>query len=125
MNKQKTFETVAKHLFQQGKQATDEAGSCVYRAYDGSQCAVGCLIPDELYVKELEGTAVGNIFRKFPEIVDFIGSENLSMLARLQHIHDSRRYWESTEDMKTALEECADDYDLQSGFLAELKFDNH
>lgn len=53
MTDQELFDRVAEHLLTQGKQAK-QGTTCVYRAPDGSKCAIGCLIPDEKYIPEFE-----------------------------------------------------------------------
>ena len=40
---------------QQGRAFNEERGMCAYRTDDGQMCAVGCLIPTELYHPDLEG----------------------------------------------------------------------
>lgn len=55
MNKQEIFETVVRHLHQQGEPAVIGEGNCRYRADDGKSCAVGCLIPDDCYDPQMEG----------------------------------------------------------------------
>lgn len=55
MNAQDVFDVVVTHLYRQGRRATSNE-VCVYRADDGSSCAVGCLIPDEAYTPDLEGS---------------------------------------------------------------------
>ncbi len=54
MDKQAVFNTVAKHLLTQGRQAMDSGGHCVYRGKDGLRCAIGALIPDEVYDPVIE-----------------------------------------------------------------------
>lgn len=54
MTEQELFDTVALHLITQGKRATNQQGVPVYRASDGSKCAIGIIIPDRLYVPEIE-----------------------------------------------------------------------
>ncbi|KII34872.1 hypothetical protein NL64_06315 [Pseudomonas fluorescens] len=46
-------DTMSAHLAQQRARAY--ADGCKYRDNDGRMCAVGCLIPDELYAREIEG----------------------------------------------------------------------
>lgn len=52
--KQETFDTVVAHLRKQGKPASNDDGTCMYRTTDGLKCAVGALIPDERYTAILE-----------------------------------------------------------------------
>lgn len=52
------FDKVANHLIKQGKRslALDGAGwVCAYRGEGGAKCAIGVIIPDELYGEHLEG----------------------------------------------------------------------
>lgn len=53
--------TIRDHLTKQKARAVLPNGqSCVYRDEDGNKCAIGCLIPDELYTPEVEGMTVSN-----------------------------------------------------------------
>lgn len=71
----------------QNKRAYDSA--CKYLANDGSKCAVGCLIPFDLYHENMEGKLVGSLFPN-------LSNKKLSFLGHLQDIHDGRlpEYWE-------------------------------
>lgn len=55
MTEQEIFDKVAEHLQKQGHRALNEDGVCVYRGKNGTKCAVGALIPDELYDSKIEG----------------------------------------------------------------------
>jgi hypothetical protein len=87
---QEVFNKVVNHLLNQGKLATNGKGACAYRSEEGLKCAVGCLIPDKFYDKEIEGKLVSNIFKNFPWIMEKSGLSPASepLLARLQTIHD-------------------------------------
>lgn len=56
-----------------------DADTCVYRGPRGTKCAVGHLLPDELYSGELDdrvsdaGTSVQSICNWKPELADFFG----------------------------------------------------
>jgi hypothetical protein len=67
MNAQEIFDKVVTHLRTQGKQAKNTSDDCVYRRPNGLMCAVGCLIPDELYDPALEGATVADFFYDKPE----------------------------------------------------------
>jgi len=56
LTKQEMFDKVAVHLLTQGKRST-QGTSCAYRGDGGLKCAIGCLIPDERYSRDLEGEA--------------------------------------------------------------------
>jgi hypothetical protein len=94
MNKQQTFNKVVRHLRRQGR-ATDSKGTCMYRTPNGRSCAVGCLIPDELYHESMEGKAVGTtssplsgfMASKITALVELLEID--VVLARdLQTVHD-------------------------------------
>jgi hypothetical protein len=53
MNKQELFDKVAVHLINQGKKSSNYEG-CRYR-HGELRCAIGCLIPDDVYTSKLEG----------------------------------------------------------------------
>jgi hypothetical protein len=103
---QETFDTVVKHLFTQRKAAKHEYSDgdsvCSYRTHDGLKCAVGCLIPDEMYREMYEGNTASYLFDRdedlyklfdVPSFVDTIGTEPKVVLGeflnRLQRVHDS------------------------------------
>lgn len=64
MNNQEIFNHVKHHLLVVQKvkaEATNQNGmkKCVYRSPDGRKCAIGCLIPDNMYKPDFE--EVGSI----------------------------------------------------------------
>jgi hypothetical protein len=98
---QEVFTISATHLLRQNAKSMailkgDGSPSCAYRGDDGMMCAVGCLIPDELYDPSLEGKtadslivsdALGNAGIVFA-VLD--GSDPMcKLLGALQSIHDS------------------------------------
>jgi hypothetical protein len=111
MTKQEIFDRVKTHLLTQNERAASASGSdlgdCSYRIVVGEKtlkCAIGCLIPDELYRPELEGTnisspAVQEVLIKAGVLdentVPWIGGPvddkdgKFTMLAHLQAVHDS------------------------------------
>jgi len=61
--KQSVFDKVATHLLTQNCKSVED-GACLYRAPNGMKCAIGALIPDELYDPVFEGQAVFAFFNK-------------------------------------------------------------
>lgn len=55
------FNDVKTHMLKQGMKAIDEQGNCCYKTESGLKCAIGCLIPDELYDLYFEGKGVGAV----------------------------------------------------------------
>ena len=75
MNRQQVFDAVVHHLAKQGKRSTftrpgQGFSMCRYRGYGGLKCAIGALIPDELYHPRLEGSLPSTWLSHFknPEI---------------------------------------------------------
>lgn len=60
MTNQELFDTCLNHLRKQGKRSVNSTGDCLYRAPDGSMCAVGALIPDDKYSPDFENRSVGH-----------------------------------------------------------------
>ena len=130
MTKQEVFDKVATHLLKQGEKAeySTEFGEpiCAYRTSEGLKCAVGCLIPDDLYEERLENLPAaafvlprGEHMDRFNdasvalEVGKKIGltSEHMSILGSLQNIHDVY----ITKNWRTVLQELAENYNLDAG----------
>jgi hypothetical protein len=85
-NHQEIFDRVAEHLLTQNQrssvQTISSPNSCRYRLGE-LKCAIGCLIPDELYDPEMEShTVVGDSVRYL------FDEKFLPFLHNLQRIHD-------------------------------------
>lgn len=98
MDRQQIFDIVKNHLLTQGKRSYGCAGGstsigCKYRLGE-LKCAVGVLIPDELYRPKMEGRSVA-------ALISFVDSnpsqyrlpewfkEHRHLLEKLQVIHDT------------------------------------
>ncbi len=87
MTAQEVFDKVALHLLTQGKRAyDDEQGICRYRMPDGLKCAVGCIIPDEEYLSDMEGRDVNALVAEGYMVELF--EPHLLLLKDLQFAHD-------------------------------------
>lgn len=99
MTKQEIFDRVSGHLLTQKRQSVDSNGNCTYRwkLPDGPvlSCAVGCLIPDNLYRPSFEGTGVSGLLRMVEPLRELLGMENEMLLRELQWLHDKEPvdYW--------------------------------
>lgn len=132
MNNQEVFDKVATHLFTQGKRATDSLGACVYRGPNGTSCAVGCLIPDELYHPGIEGGSIVTIRHRpvaqpIVAALNFEDPDRYKLLEQLQHVHDDQthnddRAWKSTATMRAALKAVSDQNGLDHSILKTLSF---
>lgn len=86
MNKHEVFAKVKAHLLAQGKRSMGDNG-CAYRGANGRMCALGCLIPDDKYVPEIEGSTICSwkVWACLP--VEY-SQEMESLLVALQRTHD-------------------------------------
>ena len=88
MDKQEIFDKVCDHLMTQMEKSKLAPDLCAYRGKDGLSCAVGCLIPDEVYSEEIEECSVNDPI--FEPTLKAIGVEkDVKLLHSLQVIHDS------------------------------------
>ena len=126
------FDTVSKHLLKQNERAGNN-GACAYRTVSivGTplSCAVGCLIPDDVYHEDMEGHYVGSLLSDFPKLArvfainldyrgDVAGEEcykTMRLLRDLQDIHDGQ----STCDWEESLIEIGDDIHGEYGLTVD------
>lgn len=95
MNHQDLFNKVADHLLSQGQRSISLIAStgdmgCAYRGEDGLKCAIGALIPDEIYSRHIEGKSVVSLAVKkiLPRCGVGTDLSTLEFLKALQDIHD-------------------------------------
>lgn len=154
MDNQEVFNTVARHLFTQGERAVglNEAGyekvckenlaegytppnkedfmQCQYRTSEGLKCAIGCLIPDELYRPNMETRGIYSLLDSFPGVaerldIDMVNHSHrtsCNLLADLQSVHDNINSWHDTLTMRQRLADVAQKFELDPAILNELKF---
>lgn len=105
MTPQEIYDTVINHLRAQGQRAMGTVG-CAYRGAGGTKCAVGVLIPDELYDPAIEGRSV-TAFKPGTVSVDATNRkecdalgeampllvEHNVLLGELQSLHDAEENW--------------------------------
>jgi len=88
--RQEEFDIVVKHLETQ-KQRSSKGNGCLYRGPNGTKCAVGILIPDNVKLTlGQNGTDVRGLRQ---EIKLSFSLSNLE-LENLQHIHDGEAHWD-------------------------------
>lgn len=117
MTKQQIFDKIADHLLTQNAVCTGPADNsmCMYRL-DGMSCAIGCLIPDELYSKKLEGKEVSNrIVREVLKKADIVNEGRF--LVHFQQMHD---YFFPVQ-WADALLEIARTYKLNTDVVTKFK----
>lgn len=119
MNRQEIFDTVLTKLREQVYRSDSSGvGGCAYRGSNGRKCAVGHLIPDAIYSREMENKTVGALIRTFRDVLPDYINNNQEFLRELQMAHDEvlpniyanddelRRYtanWEERMQMAASL----------------------
>lgn len=82
LTNQQIFDKVATHLLTQKTKSMD-GFQCRYRGPNDAKCAIGCLIPDEVYKCSMEGCTVYD-----SPIADLFLPSQRSFLNMLQVTHD-------------------------------------
>ena len=69
---------------------------CLYRGPNGNKCAIGALIPDDMYDPKMDeyGGPIDCLRDRFPQIRDLFKDVNIQMLDDLQELHDDYRSWD-------------------------------
>ena len=120
-SRQEIFDYVTPLLFKQGERSMLEGGTtCAYRGEDGMRCAVGFLIPDELYFDGLEGKSAMDVdITKLLNNVILTDDHLCLFLTDLQDVHDG---WASGEkaDLFHRFQTVAINYKLDRTVLSSF-----
>ena len=113
MTEQELFDRVAVHLLTQRATArsTTNPGACLYHAPDGKKCAIGVLIPDELYDFRFENRTVDALPVDVLEKLGLVGKIGLALA--LQNVHDQC----DVDNWVAYLDVVAEDHDLSPAVL--------
>ena len=89
MNLQQVFDKVSNHLLTQNAKSVED-GECAYYSSNGTKCAIGCLIPENLYEESMEGNGVSaNYVHSALHPISVKGDMH-DMLVDLQIMHDNQ-----------------------------------
>ena len=88
MTNQEIFTKVKNHLLTQNRRALQRL-VCRYRTDEGLKCAIGCLIPDDVYTRNIEHKTVDLLCLGVVKDFDYLKQFDKSFLRRLQVIHDN------------------------------------
>lgn len=91
MTPQEIFDTVVRHAFTQRAPARNmDPPHCRYRAEDGKKCFVGVLIPDNIYVSQMDEVGgVNALVTRFQSTLPEWFGKHLALLEDLQEAHDN------------------------------------
>lgn len=118
MTNQEAFDKIATHLMTQRTRArSNDDVMCAYRNARGQSCAVGCLIPDDVYQPYMEGQRVSSLIHTYPKIRELFLGVDQQLLYTLQVLHD--RY--EPETWKHELRERGKLYKLDTSVLDKFQ----
>lgn len=117
MTLQEIFDQVATHLLDQGVASVDSVKGCLYRGPEGTKCALGCLIPDNYYTKEMEGHGIRYLRDNDYELPLILKVDPLSFLLDLQYAHDKSLATMGISFWRSDMRRIADKYNLNSDIL--------
>lgn len=112
MTAQDIFDKIVLALINQKEKSVDAlTGSCRYRGPNNTKCAVGYLIPDDLYDPNMEGVSVDNILIQYPTINEMYVHHTF-LLCKLQSAHDSSDFYNFLPCFLSQAKEIADEMNL-------------
>lgn len=126
MTRQEIFDTVVCHLNTMPHRSLLK-DNCAYRSSDGLKCAVGCLIPDDVYDPAMEHITIEALIEGARQwgLPAFFCRENIRFLGRLQSTHDFAPNWKAdskgpSKAMANELTAIAAHYGLSTAVLHEV-----
>lgn len=112
---QEIFDKIADHLLTQNSKAIrNNYGSAAYHGYSQfnpeilAQCAIGCLIPDNKYSREIEGFGITHLLEFLK--LKYYNALIESLLSDLQNLHDHT----SVDSWLYELKLIAENYELNT-----------
>ena len=111
---QEVFDVCALHLLTQNKRSGDThgTGNCMYRNPFGLKCAIGILIPDELYHASMEGNGINTLAAEYGI------TDHVDILRDLQSLHDIEC---DVSQWKKRLTRMARSYSLSDKLVVNFK----
>lgn len=115
MTNQEIFDKVLTHLRKQGSASVGDKGLCFYRGPGGKMCAVGALMPDEVYRPGYENESVSQLPHPvlFACGIDPNDEVQMSLCIDLQEAHDNDLVEPAPDAWEDAMRDIAGNYDLK------------
>lgn len=122
MDNQEAFDIVKRHLLTQKKISVNHEGVCQYRGPDGLKCAIGALIPDEIYNPTMENHTIKELLSRAwrnkhldssRALLEVLGKVDENLLKVLQFHHDIAPLHEAVQYWMVQLKEVARVYNLK------------
>jgi hypothetical protein len=130
VNRQHIFNEVAVALVAQGVRSVSEDNrQCRYRGAGGTKCAMGHLIPDELYSADFEGMLASSLLisSRGRDIAHLLSvntnpneSDDLMFLDDLQRCHDRAEYGDFNAEIRERLATFGKSFQLDTSILERI-----
>ena len=113
MTNQEIFDFVKNYLSEQGRKSV-YGTDCAYRGPDGTKCAAGCLIKDELYSEDMEGKSCDytKIFNAIVKSIKPTDKDAFFLIRDLQIAHDNANSKDFINSFLKICERIRKDYNL-------------
>lgn len=96
---QSVFTNSVRYLLRQGVPSIEESsGQCKYRSDDGCRCAIGAILPDHLYRRDMEGQRVSLILQERRATNKYFLDVDRVLLSDMQTAHDKAAIENRRED---------------------------
>jgi hypothetical protein len=115
LSNQQAFDNVWQHFIVDRNPRAVQGGMCCYRTTDGRMCAVGCQLPDALYLPDMEATAASTAVGENSAVAEYFRHVTPTLLNALQHAHDAPRPRAAEDEyaaMARKLRDVATEYGL-------------
>jgi hypothetical protein len=119
MDTQAVVDKVLKHLWDQGRVSHEPyVGGCAYRGEDGTKCAIGILIPDDIYSFDMEGKGFHTLCRKHNAVANLPEIQAIMQVGEvLQQLHDNLQ---GTSNFRKRLRHSAQEWLADYGLTVNL-----
>jgi hypothetical protein len=119
MDTQAVVNKVLKHLWDQGRVSHEPyVGGCAYRGMDGTKCAIGILIPDEIYSPNMEGMSFHQLCRQHNAVANLPEIQAIKQVGEvLQQLHDNLQ---GTSNFRKRLRHSAQEWLADYGLTVNL-----
>lgn len=106
---QALFDKALTGIRQQGGFAVNGTLGCAYRTRDGRKCAVGHLIPDEIYKPDMEGHGADVVWER---VSPGATNKELCLVTKLQGAHDTSEFCGNMDSFESEMACIADSFGL-------------
>lgn len=122
LNKNEFYKKTVEHLINQGRRATSNIDTCMYRPAEGLKCAIGVHVSDEDYTPEMETIGIDSLvpWSFCPTNLRKSYQEYPNLMRSLQSLHDDYLFRENMDEFYGHAEALASIYDIDPEFIPDV-----